>query len=281
MVVSLITLCLNEMEWLPKLYEQHKDWPGLDRWIFVEAADSVYKEANPTLVSDKGLSVDGTTEYLRELEEKDKRVYYLPYGLARTGERKEEGKLGPRQVALTMASLRSDWIILLDADEFYIRQHQFDVLRLMNDNPGYDGYVFHRREVWHPPSIDHLPLFSYEVAGGFWGIPCCHWWRHIPGMRYESSHTTPDGPDGSPLRNLLWLNNDQTLPTMIHLGFASSKKMREAKNRYYEARGEARDYQRRWYTKSRARFSSWTPADSLPRGATVIPWTGPIPECFT
>src|SRR4051794_7463634 len=38
MSVLLATLCINEMEWLPRLYEQHKDWPGMAGWVFVEAA---------------------------------------------------------------------------------------------------------------------------------------------------------------------------------------------------------------------------------------------------
>ena len=47
MRIVLATLLLNEMEWLPKLYEQHKDWPGLCGWVFVEAADRVYANVNP------------------------------------------------------------------------------------------------------------------------------------------------------------------------------------------------------------------------------------------
>ena len=67
MSIVLSTLCLNEMEWLDKLYAQHKDWVGLEKWIFVESADRVYAETNPDMVSSSGLSVDGTTEFLREL----------------------------------------------------------------------------------------------------------------------------------------------------------------------------------------------------------------------
>ena len=38
-MIALATLALNEMEWLPLLWEQHRAWPGMVRWVFVEAAD--------------------------------------------------------------------------------------------------------------------------------------------------------------------------------------------------------------------------------------------------
>ena len=35
MRIMLATMCLNEMQWLPFLFKQHKDWPGLVSWTFV------------------------------------------------------------------------------------------------------------------------------------------------------------------------------------------------------------------------------------------------------
>jgi len=51
MSVLIGTICLNEMQWLPMLYEQHRYWPDLEKWVFVEGADRVYQQTNPELVS--------------------------------------------------------------------------------------------------------------------------------------------------------------------------------------------------------------------------------------
>ena len=67
-------------------------------------------------------------------------------------------------------------------------------------------------------------------------------------------------------------------PQMIHLGYACDRVNRVAKIKYYEARGEAVDPKRKWYTESRAMWENWKPGMELPRGAKVIPYTGPIPE---
>ncbi len=80
MSIQLNTLCLNEMEWLPRLYEQHRDWHGMGHWVFVEAADRAYAEANPDMVSKDGLSIDGTSEWLADLAKRDDRVIYIPHG---------------------------------------------------------------------------------------------------------------------------------------------------------------------------------------------------------
>ena len=74
--VALCTLCLNEMEWLARLYEQHRNWPGLLKWVFVEAADVVYAKTNPDMVTSFGLSVDGTSDYLRNLSREDSRIVW-------------------------------------------------------------------------------------------------------------------------------------------------------------------------------------------------------------
>jgi hypothetical protein len=63
-------------------------------------------------------------------------------------------------------------------------------------------------------------------------------------------------------------------PECVHLGFASGGKARAAKHRYYEARGESRT--RAMYVECRRAWER----GQLPVGASVIPYTGPIPEVF-
>lgn len=286
MSVLLATLCLNEMEWLPKLYLQHRNWPGLARWVFVEAADTVYAAQNPERVTPEGLSVDGTSGCLRALAEVDPRVTYIAHGFT-SHARAEAGKIAARQRYLEIAEeVRPNYVIVLDADEFYTRLDQERLPNLMDRFRSYWAFTFPRREIWRPPSCIDQPLFSQEVVGGFWQIPCCHWWRWSPGLHYDDCHNTPKDIYGRYLNNKLFQLHGggsricEEVPQMIHLGFAARREDRLAKNAYYAARGERRDKMRKWYVESRARWEMWKPGDVLPRDAHVIPYTGPVPEVF-
>lgn len=278
--VMLATLCLNEMEHLPALVEQHRGWPDLGRWVFVEAADRAYADANPGMVSPAGLSVDGTGEFLAKLAASDGRVVYVRHGFTADPD-PAKGKCVARQRYLDVADeVRPEFVISLDADEFYTSGHQQLILDRMRSRPDRVCFVFHRREVWRPPSVANEPLFSREVVGGFWGIPCCHWWRFVPGMHHRDCHNTPTAPDGKPMNeNPLFLTGPDD-PQMVHLGFAASEASRRAKHNYYVGRGEGTTDFRGWYVDSRRAWFSWRPGDELPNDAQVVPYRGPVPEVF-
>jgi hypothetical protein len=290
MSVMLATLCLNEMQWLPKLYEQHKDWPELKRWVFVEAADRVYAQTNPHMVSN-WLSVDGTTEFLTELQERDPRVTYIAHGVSRSRYR-AMCKAEARQRYLDLAErVAPEFLIVLDADEFYTKADQAAFLEWMRKPiPKSEtrklfrgqalSWIFPRREIWHPPSLLDEPLFNYEVVGGFWDIACCHWWRWQSGMHHRACHVTPS-IGRIPMNQCIYnYVNHEGVPQLVHMGYAALAATRAAKNRYYESRGEALDRQRQWYTRSRAAWETWVPGGKLPDKAIVKPYTGPIPEVF-
>lgn len=284
MSVLLATLCLNEMEWLPHLYAQHRDWPELDSWVFVEAADRAYAAVNPHMVSAAGLSTDGTTEYLQTLASRDHRVQYIPHGFS-ANEDSAKGKIEARQRYMEIASqVRPDFVIVLDADEFYTRRDQAALLKWMRRYSEHDGFIFPKREIWRPPSIANLKLFGYEVVDGFWGIACCHWWRWSEGVHYGDCHNTPSYANGRPLNDRMIDLRDHFrpvhLPQLIHLGYAANKRCRLAKNAYYAHRGEAVDPKRSWYVRSRSAWSTWRPGSKLPDDARVIDYTGPVPEIF-
>lgn len=281
MSVLLATLCLNEMEWLPSLYEQHKDWPELAGWVFVEAADTVYAQSNPDMVSPRGLSVDGTGDFLAGLAGRDRRVTYVPHGLSWHLDA-AKCKCAARQRYLDVAAgLKPEFIIVLDADEFYTKADQSLVLQWMRRYPETPSFVFRKREVWRPPSIADQPLFQYEAVGGFWKIPCCHWWRWSPGLNHQDCHNTPSDARGRPINNPQeFFSDNPNSPQMIHLGYAASKGARLAKNRYYADRGERVDPKRGWYVESRSAWEGWELGDKLPHDAEVIPYRGPVPEVF-
>lgn len=285
MKICICTLVLNEIQWLEKLYTQHRNWEGLVKWIFVESADRVYAETNPTLVSKEGLSVDGTTEYLEKLASEDPRIVHIKYGFCSSQDR-AQGKCEARsQYLKEMESIRPDYFIVVDADEFYPKTSQASINEIL-EKPGRDrmwSLCLKHREIWFPPfyqKLQYLPRFSYEVVGGFWSIPYCRIWKWFPNLSYLN-HNTPSMSAACPLdRYMRRLDGVESSPYFVHTGFASKLETRAAKNRYYEERGEKVDRRRSWYCDSRKAFETWTPETVLPKGARVIPYTGIIPECF-
>lgn len=280
--IVLCTLVLNEIEWLAHLYDQHHNWPGMLRWIFIESADRVYAETNPGMVSANGLSTDGTTEFLLRLADQDKRVTHVPFGFSTHGN-PAQGKCSSRSAYLRLADkVGPAFLFVLDADEFYSRADQHRILDIMAwSSKKYTGFCFRHRHPWRPPSLKHECRFAHEVTGGFWDIPLCRGWRWQHGLVYQTNHNTPETQKGQLLdRSLLRLDRAVETPECIHMAFASNVRARQAKHRYYAARGEGRVDFRGWYVESRAAFETWAPGDSLPRGAKIIPYTGPVPECF-
>ena len=283
MSVVVGTICLNEMEWLPRLYEQHKDWPGLRRWVFIESADRMYAQANPELVTDKGLSVDGTTEFLEELAKQDDRIEYIRFGFGDHDD-VEQGKCPARQKHLDRSQLvKPKYVLTLDADEFYTYEHQ----RQLDDKMLYrnvaDGLPTRYRNIWRPPSIRDQPLFQYEMTGKFWAIVVCKLWKWFPGLRYRGNHNAPFHHNRCSNKNLDFkYHRWDKAPEFIHMGFACERKYRVAKNRYYVERGEKDIKSRRLPKKieSRSIFETWKPGDVLPPANKIVKYTGPIPECF-
>lgn len=282
MKIMLATLCLNEMEHLPNLVKQHINWPNLAAWVFVESADRVYAEVNPRLVSHNGLSVDGTTDYLTTLTAQNSLVKHVPYGISSHPD-PAQGKVASRQAYLAYAEkIRPDFVIVLDADEFYTVADQQAINTIVaNLKSGFSAVMLKQRHIWHPFSAAGQDLFSMEAVGGYWGVPHCRIWRWSPGLHYSHNHNTPETIAGYSLsRKMMRLDKANTGPQCVHLGFASHRATRAAKHRYYEARGEGPTDGRQSYVECRAAFETWTTGNKLPNNASVIPYTGPIPEVF-
>lgn len=284
MSVMLATLALNEIQWLDFLYRQHRNFPSMGKWVFVESADRVYAETNPEMVTDKGLSVDGTSEFLADLAKKDERVVYIPLGFSKHDD-PAQGKVASRNAYLEVADrVKPKFLFILDGDEFLTHKHQEQVVRMMGAAPRHcNAFMFGLRSIWRPPSIAHEPLFKYEAVGCLWSVPICRGWRWIEGMRYTSNHNTPSTPDGTLLLTRTTTSNFTkwaNVPETIHLGFTSSLKTRESKHRYYTARGEGVNDNRGRYVECRRFFETYQPGDEPPHGAKIVGYTGPVPEIF-
>jgi hypothetical protein len=284
--VILCTLVLNEMEWLPRLYTQHREWPGLLRWVFVESADEVFQTTNPELVKD-GLSVDGTTDFLYQLARSDPRVIHIPYGISRHPKEKSQNKCAARQQYLEVAEkLEPDLLVVLDADEFYSRECQCRVVESYQYSNSHNyGFIYKQRHLWRPPSISDRPLFEYEVEGGYWIIPHIRGWRWEPGLRYEKNHNWPQDSNGVTLNykgRVYRTDYNPNGPQCCHLGYSSSLPYRQAKHLYYKNRGEGvvGDAKRTKYVECRQAWEDWRPGGILPHGASIVSYGGPVPEVF-
>lgn len=310
--VVLATLCLNEMEWLPSLYAQHKNWPGLVKWAFVESADRVYAETNPGMISDGGLSNDGTTEYLNLLSKTDEKIIHIPYGFCGFDSRYplDQHKCEARNQYLNILNqYEPDLLIVLDADEFYTYDAQTVISEILNLSENYyqgSAFCFNQRHIWYPPLLQtsrgkleypQYRLFTHEALGGYWRVIHCRVWKWEPNLKYHKNHNWPEDQDGTFLthKKESMLRTDERiphflsgvpLPECIHLGYASQKENRVAKHRYYENRGEGKEEhpilrrKRRMYVECRNDYLSWEPGGILSHDASVIPYTGPIPEVF-
>jgi hypothetical protein len=279
MSILLGTLCLNEMEWLPNLYEQHKNWPELQKWVFVESADIVYAQTNPTMVSSKGLSTDGTSEFLTQLATKDSRVVYIPYGFSKH-KIQDQGKCAARQQYLEQAEIiNPDFVFVVDADEFYTFEHQKIITDTMESLPQHKSFCFSHIHPWRPPSISEQPLFSLQITEGFWRLGFVRGWRWESGNCYLANHNHIENSNGENLKEWMADFRRKPNPCCVHMGFCASLKTRQAKHRYYKARGEGSGDGRDSHILSRKAFEIWSPGDSVYK-ATIGKYTGPIPECF-
>lgn len=287
MRVMLATIALNEIEWLPKLVEQHKDWPGLCGWVFVEGADKRYAEVNPGMVTAEGLSVDGTTSFLSRTCSTENLIHVR--GGISSGFARDQNKIPLRNRYLEEADrLRPDVIVQLDCDEFYTRKDQ-EAINLMCGIhlQGYNAIMLKQRHIWRPPVLANPSnLLSQEVVGGYWQVPHTRIWRWIPGMRHRRNHNWPETEGGYLTRNMLrvdLMRGDH--PQCVHMGYASSIRSRSAKHSYYVARGEGQELgrvgrRRRMYLDCRSAWENWKPGETLPHGAEIIEYKGPVPEVF-
>lgn len=304
--ITLCTLILNELEWLPRLYEQHRHWKGLVRWIFVESADRTYAECNPDMVTTGGLSTDGTTEYLESLSSVDECVIHIKHGFCGDGLAKDQGKCEARNRYLEVCEdIKPDYVVIVDADEMYTYASQSLILNYLNTavSKKRSSIRLRQRHIWYPPFLQDesnrkwvesvgFGLFSHEVVGGYWKVPHTRIWGWEPGMGYKRNHNWPEDTKGVYLTEkptAICMDRVSTrgpVPQCIHMGFAASGKAREAKHKYYQERGEGKEKndmmkaRRQTYVDNRADWLAWKPGDVLQHGARVIPYNSFVPEVF-
>lgn len=280
MHAMLASIMLNEADMLLACYLAHIHWPGYKKWVMVEGAARSYAEANQDAVTDAGLSTDNTAEIMQRLLV-DRRLLHIKHGWA-------DGEPGQQKCALrnryleVADQIQPDYVVVIDLDEYYLSHDQRAINHLLANpkNQQFGAFMLKQRHLWRPPSIQHLPLTSFEIVGGYFDVPHCRIWRWKNGMRHIRNHNTPE-VDGHFLNEQQFRGGDKD-PQVIHLGFARKPEHRGRTNRYYVQRGEgtkeADGSNRSMYVECRAAWEGWKEGAPLPHGMTVIPFSMPYSE---
>lgn len=283
--VALCSLVLNEEEFLGWNYMQHRNWPGLVGWVFVEGADKKYAEASPKKVTKDGLSTDGTSktlDYLKQSYDAETNLLHIKhYGWMQDKKPALAKTVGRDRYLDILEDIKPDIFVVIDADEFYTRKDQNDINTFVEANYDYHCWRFTQRHIWAPPSVYKEPTaynFRYEVTGGYWDVRHVRVFKWRTGLRYSHDHNYPQCNNHNPLKRM----HDclEGGPQCVHLGFARAAENRKATNSYYVQRGEGRRDGRRHYVSCRSAWEGWQPGVRLPNGAEVKRYDGPIPEIY-
>jgi len=277
----LATIVLNELEMLPKLVEQHRDWPGLIGWCIVEGSTKIYGKTHPDAVTKKGLSTDGTSAFLKQWRSESPTNFYIDYGWSDGPEGQQKREL--RNTYCCVADIEDpDLLIVIDADEAYTKEDQERILQVVEQRNNYNAWLFKQRHIWRPPSADEDKIGLWEVVGGYWDIPHTRVWRWQKYSRYVENHNYLNPPCRTQVEAQLYRYKDGD-PECVHFGFARSGQHRARTNAYYKARGEGREKlgrNRQMYVDCRDAFETWQQGDGLPHGARVRAFDGVLPEVW-
>lgn len=183
-------------------------------------------------------------------------------------------------------ALEPDWLVVIDADEFYENGDQARIAQIMEQfaTEPRPPLLLKQRYPFYPPVYrgQGKPMFRHEVTGSYFSVPHLRIWPWYPGLRHRGNHNWPEFEDGRSLRDLMVrLDKNPNAPQCVHMAFASYADIRSAKHRYYEARGEAVDPARRKYVECRSWWETYRPTGRpAPKGVKILPWSGPIPEAL-
>ena len=152
-------------------------YPYADEIIVMEyCLDSMRKVILPSRVTDRGLSVDGTTQIIKSFPDPDKKIKYLPVGFIYGGENI------PYQMILDLSEV-GDYIWVMDGDIVYPKQLCEKIRDWVNGGTYSCIWIPERvfyHDLWHEKHLffaHHQRIFRNPSVQAFY-FPRCfevHW----------------------------------------------------------------------------------------------------------
>ena len=171
MHVTFFTIVLDGMPFIKRIYPELRklDFPWT--WVVIEGVARPSHCTKWCATIPAGLSTDGTTEYLAEIDELDSRVIWR-------GSPAWDGKVAMVNQACAVAQSGLLWQI--DSDEFWTAEQIQKMVRLFRDNPSRDCAYFWCRYFVGPDIV----ITSRDTYGNFSSYEWLRVWRFEPGQRF-------------------------------------------------------------------------------------------------
>lgn len=258
------TILLNEQKFIGLSLYQH--YTFCDNWILVEGTCLGYPTRK---VTENGFSKDFSSNIIEIFPDPNDKLKYVKHGW--TSANGEDAKSELRNEYLKYT--QEDFLVVLDADEFYIKDDLIEVFKKF-DNPKLYGITLPQVHFWKNTQ-------SY-ITGEYYDISHTRIYRNINGMKYIQNHNFPE-INGEFVHKKGHFKYKRTQiekkdrftfeePCCYHMGFAKDYDDMKDKSDYYVNRGE--DTTRQSTTESRA---AWFNGE-LPEKCRVKKWCGPLPE---
>lgn len=263
------TILLNEQKFIGFNLLQHYNL--CDEWILVEGACKGYPERK---VTKDGLSKDFTATIIECFPDPFAKINYIKYGW--TNKDGEDAKSELRNQYAN--KVRGDYLVVIDADEFYQPEDLDVALNALKNNTTYDAVVL--------PQVHFWKTTNHFITGEYYDISHTRIFRSYKGMEYKRNHNfleingkfIHEGRQLKIQREIFEVEKNKFSYKGVkcyHMGFAKDVSDMEDKTQYYINRGE--DVTRVSTTKSRA---AWFTGE-LPDKCKVRSWAGSLPKVLT
>lgn len=263
------TILLNEQKFIGLNLLQHYDL--CDEWILVEGACRGYPERK---VTKNGLSKDFTASIIECFPDPFAKINYIKYGWTN-----KDGENAKSELRNQYANkVCGDYLVVIDADEFYQLEDLDVALNALRNNINYDAVVL--------PQVHFWKTTNHFITGEYYDISHTRIFRSYRGMEYKRNHNFPEingrfiheGRQLKIQREIFEIEKNQFSykgAKCYHMGFAKDASDMEDKTQYYINRGE--NVTRVSTTKSRA---AWFTGE-LPDKCKVRNWAGSLPKVLT
>lgn len=263
--IFLGTIFLNEKKFLGLNLLQH--YMFCDNWVLVEGACKGYPTRK---VTEDGLSLDGSENQVRLFPDRYGKIEYIQHGWTEADGEDAKSELRNRYIS----RCSHDYLVVVDADEFYKHEDLSEALYCFNDESVYSVTL---------PQVHFWKNTSQFITGEYYDISHTRIYRYIPGAKYIKNHNFPE-VNGTYIHgrgNKKYQRTVKNLPNGVftyeeprcyHMGFAKDFDDMRDKSDYYINRGE--DVTRVTTTQSRAAWFD----DNLPDKCRVRRWGGYLPE---